>query len=140
MTSCGTVTRRPDTSSSTRVAAVLITGYQAPWRKVTSSSCFTANHTLAQAVAPATVARAAEVTNQAFSELKIRETKSEGQHGDNGGEKREIDGSAADRDSDVTITSEGKTTRVHVVAKKSAVTWDKDFARTVLDKIVAYSR
>jgi hypothetical protein len=26
------------------------------------------------------------------------------------------------------------------VAKKSAVTWDKDFAHAVLDKIVAYSR
>jgi len=94
----------------------------------------------AESVVPATVDRAAAATKQAFTELKIRETKSEVQHADNGGEKREIDGSAADRDIDVTITSEGKTTRVHVVAKKSAVTWDKDFARTVLDKIVAYSR
>jgi len=29
---------------------------------------------------------------------------------------------------------------VQVVAKRSAVTWDKDFARSVLDKIVANSR
>ena len=41
----------------------------------------------------------------------------------------------------VTLAVEGNnTTRVQVVAKRSAVTWDKDFARSVLDKIVAYSR
>ena len=93
-----------------------------------------------ESVVPATLDRVATATNQTFAELKVRETKSETQHADNGGERREIDGSAADRDVKVTITSEGKTTRVQVVAQKSAVTWDKDFARTVLDKIVAYSR
>ena len=40
-----------------------------------------------------------------------------------------------------TLKPEGtSSTRVQVVAKKSAVTWDKDFARAVLDKIVAFSR
>ncbi|HVH68625.1 MAG TPA: hypothetical protein VM716_12225 [Gemmatimonadales bacterium] len=31
-------------------------------------------------------------------------------------------------------------TRVQVVAKTGAVSWDKDFARTVMDHIVAHSR
>src|SRR5689334_6904247 len=69
-----------------------------------------------ESVVPATVDRVATATNQAFAELKIRETKSETQHADNGGEKREIDGSAADRDVSVSITSEGKTARVQVLA------------------------
>ena len=94
----------------------------------------------AESVVPASVDRAAAAAQHAFADLKIRETRSETQHTDNGGEKREIDGDAVDRDVSVTITSQEKTSRVQVVAKKSAVTWDKDFARTILDKIVAYSR
>ncbi len=94
-----------------------------------------------ESVVPASVDRAAAATRQTFGELKIRQTKSEAEQGDDNGEKREIDGSTADRDIDVTLKPEGKSsTRVQVVAKKSAVTWDKDFARAVLDKIVAYSR
>lgn len=93
-----------------------------------------------ESVVPASVDRAAAATKQAFAELKIRQTKAQAEQADNGGEKRELDGTAADRDVTVTITSEGKHTRVQVVAKKSAVTWDKDFARSLLDKIVAYSR
>jgi len=34
----------------------------------------------------------------------------------------------------------GCATAVAVAAKASAVTWDKDFARQILDKIVVYSR
>ncbi|HYT05014.1 MAG TPA: DUF3568 family protein [Gemmatimonadales bacterium] len=93
-----------------------------------------------ESVVPASVDRAAAATARAFEELKIRQTKATTEQADNGGQKREIDGTGADRDISVTITSEGNTTRVQVVAKKSAVTWDKDFARAVLDKIVAYSR
>ena len=93
-----------------------------------------------ESVVPASVDRAAAGTKQAFAALKIRETKTESQQADNGGEKREIDGTAGDRDVSVSITSNGHNTRVQVVAKTSAVTWDKDFARAVLDKIVAYSR
>ena len=41
----------------------------------------------------------------------------------------------------VRTSSEGTgSTRIQVVAKASAVTWDKDFARQILDKIVVYSR
>ena len=93
-----------------------------------------------ESVVPASVDRTAAATKQAFDALKIRQTKAATEQADNGGEKRQIDGTADDRDISVTLTSDGSSTRVQVVAKKSAVTWDKDFARAVLDKIVAYSR
>jgi hypothetical protein len=54
-------------------------------------------------------------------------------------DKREIDGATADRDVTVTIQTEGPGSRVQVVVRKSAVTWDKDFARTILQRIVALS-
>jgi len=93
-----------------------------------------------ESVVPATVERAAAATTQAFDELKVRQTKSQVEQGE-GGEKREIEGTAGDREVSVTLKPEGKNaTRVQVVAKRTAVTWDKDFARSVLDKIVAHSR
>src|SRR6266704_1155588 len=92
-----------------------------------------------ESVVPVTVDRAATATNQAFGALKIRQTKSQAEQEDDG-EKREIEGAAGDREVNVTLKVEGKnSTRVQVVAKRTAVTWDKDFARSVLDKIVAYS-
>ena len=93
-----------------------------------------------ESVVPATVERAAAATTQAFDELKVRQTKSRVEQGE-GGERREIEGTAGNREVSVTLKPEGKNaTRVQVVAKRTAVTWDKDFARSVLDKIVAYSR
>src|SRR2546421_9965962 len=93
-----------------------------------------------ESVVPVTRARATPATSQAFGQLKIRQTKSQAEQGDEG-EKREIEGTAGDRDVSVTLQVEGKNgTRVQVVAKRTAVTWDKDFARSVLDKIVANSR
>ena len=92
-----------------------------------------------ESVVPVTVERAATATNQAFGALKIRQTKSQAEQEDDG-EKREIEGAAGDREVNVTLKVDGKnSTRVQVVAKRTAVTWDKDFARSVLDKIVAYS-
>jgi len=92
-----------------------------------------------ESVVPVTVERAATATNQAFGALKIRQTKSQAEQEDDG-EKRAIEGAAGDREVNVTLKVEGKnSTRVQVVAKRTAVTWDKDFARSVLDKIVAYS-
>jgi Protein of unknown function (DUF3568) len=93
-----------------------------------------------ESVVPVPVERAATATSQVFEQLKIRQTKSQVEQG-NEGEKREIEGTAGDREVSVTLKLEGNNaTRVQVVAKRSAVTWDKDFARSVLDKIVAYSR
>jgi hypothetical protein len=93
-----------------------------------------------ESVVPATVERAAAATNQAFDQLKVRQMKSQVEQGEDG-EKREIEGTAGDREVSVTLKAEGtNATRVQVVAKRTAVTWDKDFARSVLDKIVANSR
>ncbi|HTD71071.1 MAG TPA: DUF3568 family protein [Gemmatimonadales bacterium] len=92
-----------------------------------------------ESVVPATVERAA-ATNQAFDQLKVRQMKSQVEQGEDG-EKREIEGTAGDREVSVTLKAEGtNATHVQVVAKRTAVTWDKDFARSVLDKIVANSR
>jgi hypothetical protein len=93
-----------------------------------------------ESVVPATVDRTAAATEQAFADLKIRRTKLQTEQGDKG-EKREVEGSAGERDISVTLSYENThSTRVQVVAKKSAVSWDKDYARTVLDHIVANSR
>jgi len=87
---------------------------------------------------PLSTARPPQPT--AFDQLKVRQTKSQVEQGEDG-EQREIEGSAGDREVSVTLKPEGKNgTRVQVVAKRTAVTWDKDFARSVLDKIVANSR
>jgi Protein of unknown function (DUF3568) len=93
-----------------------------------------------ESLVPATVDGAAAATQKAFQQLKVTETKSSTQQTD-AGEQRELAGSAVGRDVTVTLKPEGKSsTHVTVVAKTSAVTWDKDFARAILDKIVAYSR
>ena len=94
----------------------------------------------AEAVIPAGLDRAATATRQAFDQLKIHETKSASEAGE-GGEQRHIEGTGRDRDVSVTLKTEGTgSTRIQVVAKASAVTWDKDFARQILDKIAVYSR
>ena len=94
----------------------------------------------AEAVIPAGLDRAATATRQAFGQLKIHETKSASEAGE-GGEQRHIEGTGRDRDVSVTLKPEGTgSTRIQVVAKASAVTWDKDFARQILNKIAVYSR
>jgi Protein of unknown function (DUF3568) len=93
-----------------------------------------------EAVVPASLDRAGAATDQAFAELKIHRTKQQTVQQENG-EKREVEGTAGDRDISVTLQPEDKgSTRVQVVAKTGTVSWDKDFARTVLDHIVAHSR
>jgi hypothetical protein len=54
----------------------------------------------------------------------------------NGTTKRELEGKAGDRDVTITIEQDGSTTKVEVTAKTSAVTWDKDFAKSVLEEIL----
>jgi hypothetical protein len=80
-----------------------------------------------------------EATRATFRELGIRETKTSEER-DGATEKRSVEGSATDRDVSVSLATERGSTRVHVVVRKSAVTWDKDFARAVLEKIVARSQ
>ena len=89
-------------------------------------------------VVTAPVAKASSATQQTFQEMGINQKKtSTEQEGEK--DKREIDGSTADRDVSVTIQTEGTGSRVQVIVRKSAVTWDKDFARTILQRIVALS-
>jgi hypothetical protein len=38
------------------------------------------------------------------------------------------------------LKTEGSSTRVEVVASKSAVTWDKDMAKNILQRIVEKSK
>jgi hypothetical protein len=76
---------------------------------------------------------------QTFQELGITETKSSSETGDNS-TQRQLKGTGNDRDVTVTLKTEGSSTRVEVVASKSAVTWDKDLAKSILEKIVQYSK
>ena len=99
----------------------------------------------AEGVVPASLERAASATDRAFHNLKIKRTKVEKTETeqDDGDRKREISGHAGGRNEDVTVTLEAEgrgSTRVQVVARRSAVTWDKDFARAVLEKIVQFVR
>jgi carbon monoxide dehydrogenase subunit G len=55
---------------------------------------------------------------------------------DDGATKRELQGKAGDRDVNITIEQEGSLTKVEVTAKTSTVTWDKDFAKSLLEEIV----
>jgi hypothetical protein len=60
---------------------------------------------------------------------------------DNGGAKRELKGKQGDLD--VTIQMEQQdtaTTKVEVYARKNLAEWDKDYARSVLDRIIHASK
>jgi hypothetical protein len=76
---------------------------------------------------------------QTFQELSITETKNSSETGD-GSTERQLKGTGNDRDVTVTLKTEGSSTRVEVVASKSAVTWDKDLAKRILEKIVEKSK
>lgn len=72
-----------------------------------------------------------EAARETFSEMGIRETKNTTE-----GDKRELQGSINDLEIDVDIERKDETTRVEVTANKTRVTWDKDYARSILQKIV----
>lgn len=94
----------------------------------------------AESVVPVSVERAADATQRAFDALKIRKTKVETQD-EGAAQKRQISGTAADRELTVSLSTEQQgSTKVQVVARKSLVTWDKDYARSVLQQIVAFSK
>ncbi|MGE0553786.1 MAG: DUF3568 family protein [Gemmatimonadales bacterium] len=92
----------------------------------------------AESVVAATVTDAFEATRQAFAELGIEQTKSTSVQ-ETTGERREIEGRADDRDVKVTVRTQGESTKVEVTAQRSAVTWDQDFAKRLLERIVALS-
>lgn len=82
------------------------------------------------------VDRTYSAAEQAFEQLGIQQTKTSAEQ-EGVTDKRQIIGASNDRDVTVTLQSEGGGTHIQVVAKKSAVTWDEDFARTILERIVA---
>ena len=86
-------------------------------------------------VVTAPVDKATSAAQQTFQEMGITQKKTTTQQ-EGTTDKRELQGSTADRDITVSIQTEGTGSRVNVVARKSAVTWDKDFARSILQRIV----
>jgi hypothetical protein len=67
-----------------------------------------------------------------FQELGINETKRSSE----GDTQRELQGSEGDRNVTVQIKREDESTKVEVTARTGTVTWDKDYAKMVLEKIV----
>jgi len=91
-----------------------------------------------ESVVKADVSHTEAAARKAFQDLGISENKVKTEQ-DAGIEKRQLEGSTSDREVTVTIRSEGNGAHVEVIAKKSSVTWDKDFAKRVMEKIVAQS-
>jgi hypothetical protein len=76
-------------------------------------------------------------TEQVFAEMGITVTGREIET-ENGRREIEIKGETADLDVKADIESETATSsRIHVEARKSAVEWDQDFAKAVVERIVA---
>ncbi len=86
----------------------------------------------AESLVNASVDETYEAARAVFSEMGIRETRNTTE-----GDKRELQGSINDLEIDVDIERKDETTRVEVTANKTRVTWDKDYARSLLQKIVA---
>ncbi|MEO8200867.1 MAG: DUF3568 family protein [Gemmatimonadota bacterium] len=78
-------------------------------------------------------------TRATFTDMGITETKTSTEQ-EGASSQREIKGTMTDRDVTVTLKTEGTGTRVEVVASKSAVTWDKDLAKKILEKIVDHAK
>lgn len=89
-----------------------------------------------ESVLAAPVARVYDAARETFQEQGISETKTSTEQ-EGGGERRQLEGAKGDTEVTVTIRTEGSGSKVEVVARKSPVTWDKDFAKSVLESIVA---
>jgi hypothetical protein len=89
-----------------------------------------------ESIVPAPLDRASSATEIAFSELEIQRT---GLEVDDEANRKIYRGTPADGDLTVTVTLAAQTsdiTKIDVTARTSALTWDKDYARTVLERIV----
>ena len=75
----------------------------------------------------------------AFAAIEVTETKTKTEQ-EGSEEKRELSGETAEREVTVTLRSEGSSTRIEVVVRRSAVTWDKDFARRIMEEIVSRAK
>lgn len=89
-----------------------------------------------ESVITAPLSDVAAATERAFEELDIRRT---GLEIDDEDERRVYRGEPAEGEPDVTVTletEESGSTKVEVTARTSVVTWDKDYARRVIERIV----
>ena len=92
----------------------------------------------AESVVVAPVESVASATERAFADLGL--TRTELEIDEDGQTLRAKPTDGGDPEVTVSIRHEGETTsRVEVTARNSLVTWDKDYAREVLEKIVGYS-
>jgi len=85
------------------------------------------------------IATVYDASQQAFKDMDItvKRTINEQEGGET---KRTLEGSTSTRDVSVVLKTNGGSTHVDVVAKKTQVTWDKDFAHAIMDKIVALAK
>ena len=92
-----------------------------------------------QAVVATPVEQTFQAARAAFRDLEVTEAKSTSEQ-DGLVEKRSLEGKTTDRDVQVDLRTEGSGTKVDVVVKKSAVTWDKDFAKKLINRIVELAK
>lgn len=90
----------------------------------------------AEATIPAAVPTAEASAKRVLTDFQVKEKRTLREQGQNGN-KVTIEGSLGDRDVTVAIQTAGTGSKVVVAAKKSPVTWDKDLAKRILEKIVA---
>jgi uncharacterized protein DUF3568 len=93
----------------------------------------------AEAQVASSVATTLDAARRTFQEMSVTETKSSNEQ-DGSVEKRSLEGKTGDREIEVDLKSEGSGTHVEVVAKKTAVTWDKDLAKKILNRIVELAK
>jgi len=89
----------------------------------------------AEATLLASVAVVEASAKRTFDEMGITEKRTIAEDGA-GGLKRTLEGTLDDRDISVAIQTAGTGAKVVVAARKTPVTWDKDLAKKILEKIV----
>lgn len=89
----------------------------------------------AEATLPASVAVVEASAKRTFGEMGIKEKRTIAEEGQ-AGLKRTVEGTLDDRDITVAIQTAGTGAKVVVAARKTPVTWDKDLAKRILEKIV----
>jgi hypothetical protein len=91
-----------------------------------------------ESIVPGGVEAVAAATERAFEDFDL--TRTELRIDDDGQTLRAQPSEGGDPEVTVTIRREGDTSsRVEVKARNSVVTWDKDYARQVIEKIVDYA-
>ncbi len=91
-----------------------------------------------ESIVPGGVEAVAAATERAFEHFDL--TRTELQIDDDGQMLRGQPSGGGDPEVTVTIRQEGeRSARVEVKARNSVVTWDKDYARQVMEKIVEYA-